>query len=171
MDSGLISLIRQLRAATKLQNRRSRRRQPGWRRTRHLLVDSGHGHVPLGAAPANLYGFFAFGEALQAVRIAKHDALPAALDETFGFPGAENPADSVQRRPRHFGDILTADRKVDLDPGIDLLTGLLGEAQQRMRHPLLHVLVRDLDDARLRVLQPAADRLKRARRKRGIFDD
>ena len=67
----------------------------------------------------------------------------------------------MQRRPCHLGDILPADRKVDLDAGIDLPAGLFSEAEQCMRHALLDLLVRHLHDAGLRILQAAADGLQR----------
>src|SRR5690242_19307904 len=108
-------------------------------------------------------GLFAVGEMMQSFLVAQHDALPAAFDESLLLPGAEDPADSVQRGPRHLGDVLAADRKVDLDAGIDLSSRLLGQAQQHMRDALLDLLVRHLHDAGLRILQAAADGLQRAR--------
>jgi hypothetical protein len=99
---------------------------------------------------------------MQPVRIAQNDPLPASLDQSLLLPRAENPADGVQRRPCHLGDVLPADGKIDLDAGIDLPSGLLGQAEQRMRHALLDLLVRHLQDAGLRVLQAAADGLQRA---------
>ena len=84
---------------------------------------------------------------------------------------AEDAADGVQRRARHLGDVLPADRKIDLDAGVDLLAGLLGQPQQRMRHALLDLFVRQLQHAGLGVLQAAADGLQRARGQRRIFGD
>src|SRR5258705_1046022 len=107
-------------------------------------------------------GFFAFGEAVQPVRIAQNDPLPASLDQSLLLPRAENPADGVQRRPGHLGDVLPADGKIDLDAGIDLPSGLFGQAEQRMRDALLDLLVRHLQDAGLWILQAAADGLQRA---------
>src|SRR3954452_4990060 len=40
---------------------------------------------------------------MQPVRIAQNDPLPASLDQSLLLPRAENPADGVQRRPRHLG--------------------------------------------------------------------
>ena len=70
---------------------------------------------------------------MQPVRIAQNDPLPASLDQSLLLPRAENPADSVQCRPCHLGDVLPADGTIDLDAGIDLPSCLLGQAQQRMR--------------------------------------
>ena len=70
-----------------------------------------------------------FGQHEQLVRIAQHDALPAALDQALLLPGAQGAAHRVQRGAGHFGDVLPADRKIDLDAVLDLAAGLLGQPQ------------------------------------------
>lgn len=47
--------------------------------------------------------------------LAEDDSLSASFDQALLIPGAEDTADGVLRRSRHFGDVLTADREVDFD--------------------------------------------------------
>ena len=62
-----------------------------------------------------------FGDAEQPVRIAQHDALAAALDQALLLPGAEYAADGMQRGAGHLGDVLAADREIDLHPLLSTL--------------------------------------------------
>ena len=90
-----------------------------------------------------------------------HDSLPPAFHEALLLPSAENPADRVKRSAGHFGDILARDRKVDLNSGFHLPACLPGQTEQGMCNPLLDLFGRHLDDARVRVLEPATDCLER----------
>src|SRR5215813_15300593 len=101
----------------------------------------------LGPMLADLSPFLALGQAAKPASVSQHDTLSASLDQSFALPGAENAADGMQGRARHRSDVLTADREVDLDAGIHLLSSLLGKTKQRMRHTLLNLLVGDFDDA------------------------
>ena len=113
----------------------------------------------------------AFGEPEQLVRIAQHDALASALDQALLLPCAENSAHGVQGGAGHLGDVLPADRKIDLDAMLDLAAGLLGQTQQRVRDTLLDLFAGHFEDAGLGVLQPAADGLQCACRQRRKFRD
>ena len=73
--------------------------------------------------------------------LAQDDALSPALDQSPLFPPAQNAADRVERRAGHLRDILTADRKIDLDTVFDLVPGLFCEPKQRMGDALFDLLV------------------------------
>jgi hypothetical protein len=103
--------------------------------------------------------FLAFGQDVKPVRITQHDALAAAFDEPLAFLCAEDAARRMQGCPRHLGDILAADREIDLDSGFHLAAALFGEPQQRMRNALFDLFVRDIEYARLGIPQSASDRL------------
>ena len=110
-----------------------------------------------------------FGETEQLVRIAQHDALPSALDQALLLPRAENAADGMQGGAGHLGDVLPADRKIDLDALFDFAAGLLRQPQQRMRNALLDLFAGHLEHAGLGVLQAVADGLQCARCDRRKF--
>ena len=55
----------------------------------------------------------------------------------------------MQRRAGHLGDVLPADREIDLDAVLDLAAGLFGQAQQRVRDALLDLFGRHFEHAGL----------------------
>ena len=57
--------------------------------------------------------------------------MASAIDEALVFPGAQDPADRVERRAGHLGDVPARDRKADLDTSLDRLPGLLREVTRR----------------------------------------
>ena len=68
-------------------------------------------------------------------------------------------------------DVLPADGKIDLDPGVNFPSCLLGQAQQSMRDALLNLLIRHFHDAGLRVLKATSHGLERASCEARVFDD
>ncbi|MGY4368915.1 hypothetical protein ACVW1A_004980 [Bradyrhizobium sp. LB1.3] len=126
---------------------------------------------PSGSGRAGPVAFVTIGKLEEPLRIAQDDPLPASFDQPLALPCAQDPADCVQRGPRHLGHVLPADREVDLDAGLDLAAGLFREPQQGVRDPLFDLFVRYLDHAGLGILQAAADGLQRAAREARIFDD
>jgi hypothetical protein len=86
------------------------------------------------------------------VRVANDDPLATAFNKTVLLPTAQSAAYGVQSRACHFGDILPADREVDLDSPFDLAAGLLGEPQQSVGDALLHLLGRHLNHTGVGIL-------------------
>ena len=89
---------------------------------------------------------------MKPVRVPQHDPLAAAFDEALTLPRAEDPADGMQRRTGHFGDVPAADREVDLDARFDFSPGLFRQPKQSVSDALLDLLVGNLDHSGLRVL-------------------
>src|SRR5262249_14110695 len=79
-------------------------------------------------------GLTAVGDFLQALVVANGDALTPALDDTGSFPCAYDPADRVQSGRRHFGDILTTQRKINQGSRCRRLPGLVRQFEDRVRH-------------------------------------
>lgn len=97
--------------------------------------------------------------------------LASARDQALLLPGAEDAAHRVKRRPGHLRHVLAADREVDLDALGGLTAGLLGQPEQRMRHPALDLLGGHLHHPGVRLLQPASHRLERVGRHRRVACD
>ena len=77
----------------------------------------------------------------------------------------------MQRRPRHLGDVLPADGKVDLDAGVDLPSGLLARRSSACATRCSTCSFDISMYAGLCILQAAADGLQRARGEARIFRD
>ena len=95
------------------------------------------------------------------MRLPDDDLLPAAFDQAFGLPGTERAAHRVQRGAGHLGDILTTDRKIDLDAVLDLAAGLIDEPKQGMGDTFFDLLGRHLDHAGVGFLKAGTDGLQR----------
>lgn len=82
----------------------------------------GYAKQKIQSASANARSFefassLTVGNQPQARLISNGDPLATALNESCDLPRADDPADRVQGRRRHFSDILTAQREVDRGAG------------------------------------------------------
>ena len=89
--------------------------------------------------------------------VADRDPLAAAFDNAGGFPRACDPADRMQSRCCHLGDVLTAQRKIDQRAGRLFLARLIGQFEDCMGDAPLGVFRRDFPQSLVRLLQAAAD--------------
>lgn len=96
------------------------------------------------------------GDPQQGMRVANNDTLPPAFREGRLIPLAHDAADREQRRTGHLGDILSCQRKGNLNTTLNLLAGLADEPQENMGDAPLSALRGNLHQLFLLVLQACA---------------
>ena len=94
----------------------------------------------------------------QLVRVTNSDLLTPASHDPDLFPRAQHTAHSMQRRARHFGQVLTRNREIYLNPSTHFTAGLIDEPQQRAGDPLFYLLCRHFNDAVIHLAHALTDR-------------
>ena len=93
------------------------------------------------------------------MRFGQGHLLPFAAHKALRFPSAKDPADGIECRSRHPGNVPARDRKIDGYAILGLAARLVGELQQCAHNTLLDLFSRHFDNACLGFLQPAANSL------------
>ena len=96
--------------------------------------------------------------------------LTSAFDQALFLPSGKEPADRMQRRARHLGDILPRDRKIDEHAFVHPPARLIDKFEESVGDAPVYLFSRHFNDPRMGVLQSAANHLIRVGakiRKRG----
>ena len=88
------------------------------------------------------------------MRIADDHPLPAGVDQPLPLPLAEGPADGIQGRTAHLGQVLARNVQVDQDPLLDLAAHLPRQPEQDARQAPFHPLGRQRADLALELVDP-----------------
>ena len=93
----------------------------------------------------------------QLVRVTNSDLLTPAFHDPTLFPCAQHTAHSMKGCACHFGQVLTRDRKIYLNPSTHFAARLIDQAQQRAGDPLLYLLRRHFNNAVIQLASALTD--------------
>ena len=81
-------------------------------------------------------------------------------DQSVGFKATHDPTDRIERRTRHLRDVVAREWQIDQHTGIDTVTGLLHQFEQRPRNPAFYLFGGQLAVLHLHFLQTRRDKLQ-----------